>query len=354
MKKVNFLSVHELIADYAMQPIKFNKRRFNKKDYSVDIYYDVLDSLFECDILCLNSKYFRTLWNTPDKVFAFIEDARKRTNKIIWFDDSDSTGVTHFELLPYIDLYLKKQLLRDKQLYTKKYYGDRIFTDFYYDKFGIEDESPYHSKPIDLNLVHKVGLSWHIGLGNMYDTIMPFKTFRYYGYFLYKFPFRSPIGDKSLDIMSRGSINYGRNTVKFHRQKLRDLLNEMKHLKGALDGRVSLLRYRKEMGSSKLVVSPFGWGEIGVRDFDAFIYGAALVKPDMSFMETWPDVFIPGETYQPINWGFDDLEEKIMELINNKSKRIEMAVKGQNAYKNMISESGMESFCNWFIKQIEK
>ncbi len=355
MKRVNFLVPRGLIiVDYSLQPIKFNRRRLKEKGYSVKIYYDTVKELFECDILCINSKYFSKSWKTPEVVFSFINNARKYCNKIVWFDDSDSTGITHFELLPYIDLYLKKQLLKDRKLYTKKYYGDRIFTDFYHNNYGIVDETPYHSKPIDLRFAHKVGLSWHIGLGNMYDSIMPFKTFRHYGYLLYKIPFRDPQRNKDLDIMSRGSINYTRNTVKFHRQELREQLAKINHLNSALEGRVSIRCYKKEMGSAKLVVSPFGWGEIGVRDFDAFIYGAALVKPDMSHMETWPDVFIPGKTYQPISWGFDDLEKNIMALINDDKKRKEIAKNGQNVYKEIISDKGMEFFCDWFVLQIEK
>jgi len=354
LKRVNFLVPRGLIiVDFSLQPIKFNRRKLKEKGYSVKIYYDTVKELFECDILCINSKYFSKSWKTPEVVFSFINNARKYCNKIVWFDDSDSTGITHFELLPYIDLYLKKQLLKDRKLYTKKYYGDRIFTDFYHNNYGIVDETPYHSKPIDLRFAHKVGLSWHIGLGNMYDSIMPFKTFRHYGYFLYKIPFRSPQKERNLDVMSRGSINYARNTVKCHRQILREQLAKINRLSSALDGRVSIRRYRKEMESAKLVVSPFGWGEIGVRDFDAFIYGAALVKPDMSHMETFPCIFISGETYQPVSWGFGDLESVVLDLLHDNKKRLRIAQNGQEAYRESISPKGMEKFCDWFVQQIE-
>ena len=111
-------------------------------------------------------------------------------------------------------------------------------------------------------------------------------------------------------------------------------------------------RYKHEMSNAKVVVSPFGWGEIGVRDFEAFIYGAALIKPDMSHLETWPDIFIPGETYQPIRWDFEDLEQVIDDLLSDSNRRIEIAAAGQKAYKRMISEKGMNVFCDWFIQQI--
>ena len=41
------------------------------------------------------------------------------------------------------------------------------------------------------------------------------------------------------------------------------------------------------MSSAKFGLSPFGWGEIGARDFEIFINGSLLIKPDMSHLETY-------------------------------------------------------------------
>jgi hypothetical protein len=38
--------------------------------------------------------------------------------------------------------------------------------------------------------------------------------------------------------------------------------------------------------------------------------GSLLLKPDMSHVETHPDIFRAGETYVPLRWDFADLEEK--------------------------------------------
>ena len=65
-------------------------------------------------------------------------------NKIIWFDISDSTSVTHFEVMPFIDLYLKKQIFKDKKNYQRKLYGGRIFTDYFHKKYSINDEKNFN------------------------------------------------------------------------------------------------------------------------------------------------------------------------------------------------------------------
>jgi hypothetical protein len=132
-----------------------------------------------------------------------------------------------------------------------------------------------------------------------------------------------------------------------------EILDEMT-LNVATKERVSSSKYRQEMRDSKIVVSPFGWGEIGVRDFECWIYGACLVKPDMSHMETWPDVFVAGETYAPAGWGFKDLKRTIEELLDDGNKRQRIARAGRDAYRQMVSAEGMERFCQWFIQQVER
>ena len=106
------------------------------------------------------------------------------------------------------------------------------------------------------------------------------------------------------------------------------------------------------MSAAKILPSPFGWGELGVRDYEAFIFGAALVKPDMAHMETWPNLFVRGETYQPIDWGFDDLPAVLDDLLANDAGRRRLTANGQQAYRDSISPAGMERFCDWFIRQI--
>ncbi len=357
MKKVNILSLRrDRISEFFLYPLRKNRSLLREKGYDVNIIEKPTEKNLNCDILGLSSKYFSKWWWEPERVFQFIASTRKKTNKIIWFDLSDSTGVTHFELLPEIDLYLKKQLLKDQNLYTKKFYGDRIFSDFYHQKYGVEDEQdPYHSKPLDLKLSHKVALSWHVGLGDMHGDILPGWS-KYFRDFLpprYPNSFASTLVDRPIDFMFRGSRFYSRNTICFHRSKMGEILDQMNHLNRALKGRVSITEYKNEMRKSKTVISPFGWGEIGVRDFEAWIYGACLVKPDMSFMETWPNVFIENETYLPLSWSFESLAERIDEILASPETLLQVAKQGQEQYRKMISPEGMEKFSDWFIQQIE-
>ena len=104
-------------------------------------------------------------------VIGLLKKARAAADRIVWLDDSDSIGVTHFELLPYLDRYLKKQLFKDRSLYAEEFYGGRIFSDFYHRRFQVEDPVPFAQFfPLDPALSEKLGLSWNIGLGYLYRT----------------------------------------------------------------------------------------------------------------------------------------------------------------------------------------
>ncbi len=357
MKKVTILSHRSRIADFTLYPVRKNKKALRESGYDINICYKPDEQTITSDILCLSSVIIRKWWKEPDRVFEFIDYLKKFCNKFIYFDEFDSTSVTHFQLLPHVDLYLKKQLFKDKTLYTKSFYGDRIFTDFYHREFGICDEpSTLQSQPLDLALSHKVNLLWHLGLGDMAGDILPPRLRKIKRYLppSYNVKFVSPDQPRPIDFMFRGTKKYSRNTLSFHRQRMSEILSTITCRKAALLSRVSISEYKREMSRTKLVISPFGAGEIGVRDFEAWIYGAALMKPDMSHMETWPDVFIPGKTYFPIKWGFDNLESGINELIDDKKTRTALASNGQETYRRTISQKGMDAFCSWFVQQIEK
>jgi hypothetical protein len=370
MKTIHFITNKNKIADYLITPVRYNRKALQRRGYKVKIFYKLMKKYLSCDILCLVSKPLLQMLREKDSVckesgptISFIKKARKYSNKIIWMDIADSTGVTHFELLPYIDLYLKKHLLKDKAIYQKELYGGRIFTDFYHKRFGIVDLSPFKQfYPLDTNLAYKVGLSWNMGMGDAYNAFSKMNSFRrlFPGQIpvSYKVPFRSPREKRDLDVFIRATTNLCRETVAFHRQELIRRLNKMLQknntLTGSVKGRLTLKAYREIMKNSKITFGPFGWGELNVREYEALIFGTLLLRPDISYMETWPSIFVARKTYQPYRWDFEDLESNIREFLEDEKRRLEIARNGQDAYQDSISPSGMERFCNWFIQQIEK
>lgn len=386
MKKIHFLANKEAIINYTLAPIRANRKRLRDRGYEIKVFYGVEPRLLECDVLCLISKPTHSIlgdcgpqYQEDGPIVQLLKKARAGCGKVIWMDDSDSTSVTHFELMPYVDLYLKKQVFVDKTLYQAPLYGGRIFSDFYHRAFGIEDETLFDQfYPLDEKDRDKLRVSWNIGLGNMYNAFtwrsLVSRYFPDYFSVDYDVPFIDPAGERPVDMFLRTSANLGRNSVAFHRQEtlrqLTDILERRITISGMIGntvsrpteaskrhlpevgGRLPTKVYRDIMVHTKIAPSPFGWGEIGVRDYEAFIFGAVLLKPDMTHMASWPDIFIPGETYVPVKWGFEDLEAQIDDLLANEKERLRIARNGQEAYRQSISREGHEAFCDWFLGQI--
>ena len=312
-------------------------------------------------------------------LLEYLSEIRSKVRKIIWFDNSDSSSTTNFEVMPFVDIYLKKQILINKSLYNSNFYGGRIFTDFYHKKFKIIDKKDMiNNFPLKKKYENKLKLSWNIGLGNVHNSFDSFyKIIRlFFPLFVmkkYSDKFIEPEKFREIDFFFRGSIKYERNTIKFHREKLfnelKSKLNEKNYVsiignnvfhKNAISpfikkakGKLSNSEYMKIQNNSKISFSPFGWGELGARDYEIILGGSLLIKPRMDHMKTWPNIFIPNKTYVPLEWDFNNLEEIFETYITNHKLRNEIVCNSQEAYKKSISDNGMDKFCHWFIKQIQ-
>ena len=60
-----------------------------------------------------------------------------------------------------------------------------------------------------------------------------------------------------------------------------------------------------------------------------------MIKPDMSYIETWPDVYQPWKTYIPCKYDWSDLEEIVVEVIQNYKKYQDIAVNAFNLVKSV-------------------
>lgn len=87
-----------------------------------------------------------------------------------------------------------------------------------------------------------------------------------------------------------------------------------------------------ELSNSKIVVSPFGWGEVCWRDFEAIACGCLLIKPSMEHLETYPFRYEDGETYVSVRWDLADLEEKCRYYLTHEDARLRIVSNALNAY----------------------
>ncbi len=299
------------------------------------------------DILFLAFHEVGEYWNEQR-----LQYLKSKCRLLVWLDTADSTGSTHFEFMPYIDLYLKKQVLMNTDDYCREIWKGRIFSEYYHNNHGLEDpDSDVSAVPLDPKYKHKLRVSWNIGLSDFFkvsdDKIV--KALRLYlrskefGLNHYFTGGKDGLTNREYDVHYRGSVSDNR-CVGYHRELC---INAIKRLDGKIripnySTVVPKNQYWKEIKHSKIVLSPFGWGEICFRDFEAFAAGSTLVKPDMSHLTTYPDWYIPYETYVPVNWDFEDLEELIEDLLLC-GKFIAIARRAQRLYKGYLEGNDSRS-----------
>ena len=81
-------------------------------------------------------------------------------------------------------------------------------------------------------------------------------------------------------------------------------------------------------------------------------FRAALIKPDMDHLDTWPNLYKKDETYISIPWKIEEWSNAFSEILSDEKKLLDVAKNGQNSYKKICSNVGKIEFCERFIKMI--
>jgi len=328
-----------------LTPLLVNERRLRLLGIRLRIFNGLEADLESCDVLMVNAKYYGKRWNdNTQEILDELSSFAQKVGALLYCDNYDSTAPIRTEVLPIVRYYFKNMLLRDRSLYSQPFYGGRIFTDYYHRCDGIDDNNPQHAEPItDPSLVAKLQLSWNYGLAHY--GLLGGRVAALYGKVpirqLIRLParFTAPSADRPNDISCRLTTNYPRQTIAYHRKRIMSTLSKRVDM-----ARVGRVQFYRELTNSKIVVSPFGWGEFSLRDFEAFLCGALLLKPDMSHLETYPDFYRDGETIVTHHWDLHDLEEKIDGVLDDYDRFVGIARNGQDLYRYYLSVGGKEEF----------
>lgn len=343
-------------------PLHRYQHKLSTRGIQIRIFQNVTEAVYECDLICVDSKFFRHDWSSDQqKIFKQLSTFQEHAERVYWFDTTDSTGTLQSEVLPYVDRYLKNQLLNDRKKYLSPFYGGRIYTEYYHDEMGIEDEEPYQFTRVDRESdLEKIQISWNSALGDYSPNARNVNSvFRKLNWILFdRFPWtrylhhlctwHKPEKKRPNHLITRFGTTYGRNTVEFHRKTVRDILEPYSDFSW-----IPRAEYWREMINSKIVVSPFGMGEICYRDYECFISGSILLKPSMDHLETWPPLYDAFETYVPFHWDFKNVKERIHQILSNPDTYRNVARKAQSRYRRYLNgpESG-QLFVNRFLDVI--
>ena len=125
------------------------------------------------------------------------------------------------------------------------------------------------------------------------------------------------------------------------------MLNNRYHL---VNKRLSHKLYLEELRNSKISVGAFGWGEICYREFEAIKMGAAVIFPNVDYIETWPNIYQDNISYLSYKLDFSNLFEKIELLLQDNKLRASLIENSQNICKSVYTSKGLEYLINFFSK----
>ncbi|MBI4365423.1 MAG: glycosyltransferase family 1 protein [Deltaproteobacteria bacterium] len=308
----------------------------------------------DCDLLIVDSKHF----SGPERgQLSFVQDALQSFGEkvpLIWYDSTDSAGWLVGGVMPLVRRYFKNQLLRDRSAYTRPMYGRRAYTDYYHRIAGVTDSQPEDAPTLsDGRLLDRLRLGWNSGLAD-YSRWGPLRC---ESYRRFRFPalqarrtFSPASKRRRIQLSCRMGISYARDTVAYQRRQLAARLG--KRLKTGKLGRGA---YFAELRDSRLVVSPFGLGEITLKDFEVFLTGGLLVKPDMTHLVTWPDLYRPDETMAAFAWDLSDFEAVIDRYLSDPKRASDVAAAGQDRYLRHVSGGdAMGLFADRFVALVDE
>jgi hypothetical protein len=158
-------------------------------------------------------------------------------------------------------------------------------------------------------------------------------------------PIWQPVGaTRSVVVSGRFSTSYPRSTVEFHRQRMADVLE------GRFDPRkVNRRTYWRELRNARVLLSPFGLGEICHRDFEGLQSGNIVLKPSMEHLETWPPLYESSETYVDVSWDMTDAEDTLDTVLENYDQYTDIAETAQQRYREyLVGDTAAERFVDHF------
>jgi hypothetical protein len=284
------------------------------------------------DVVCFQA------WidQTPEQQRAIVALLREQHPKarVVLFDPCAPTDLRFAAAVgDAVDLYVKKHVLRDLDAYDRPTRGDTNLTQWYGDHFGESLPETHFPLPPGFRAKLVVGPSF---------VTAPYMLPRFFAVS------QAPVGGaRRYDLHARLG---GMGTQGWYEKMRTQAFERVGGLRGVSvtpQTFVGKRAYMRELAQCRMCFSPFGYGEVCWRDYEAVFSGALLVKPDMSHMVTEPDVFVPGETYVPIRWDFADLDEAVATWLADEPGRLRVA---RNAWDAMHRWARS----NAFVDQMER
>ena len=352
----NSLSFHKFF-----YPVRVFKNELREMNLDIEYFSNPLKKGIEdCESLILFDDNYRDFLPIIQKdrktAVGFLQEFLKKFPRIIWFDNSGSSGLLRSYIFPFIAVYAKTQLMRNVDYYLE--YHSTVSPHREYVKKVLRIDDPLKAKePISETDKQKLRISWNTVFKNwnwmnvprldrMIDLIK--KKEYHFSY--------SPVNLRNRGYLIPYRVAYWQKTPTVTwwrtqtREKIEEVLKTNKKYHINPPGRVSKREFNNEIKNSIVTISPFGINEICYRDFECFVNGSLLFKASMEHINTWPDLFIDDVTYISHKWDFSDFAEKLDSILTHPDRYEEIAREGQNRFREVLSDG--HAFAQHFYEMI--
>lgn len=348
--------VNDTIAQAQREPFLYYQKELKKrlnlnvKQYTAETFEEIdqVCRTYDSDIIFLMPSWRESLTNKLlSKAKNIVQNLKidYPNRKLIFIDPFAQVSTNYFPLLPYVDYFLKRQCYQNLETYTKQFVGGSSFTDFLAQSMNLNFNKWYVGSDVPKSELHKIMPGWNLGTARKFKQSLLGKSFLGWR----KLP------PKTIDIFCRLSLGNTNKNEWYSQYRimaveaLNPLVSDYNVAKSGKDNNnlVSPRQYSREIKSSRIVFSPFGWGETCWRDFEAICYDCLLIKPSMSHIATNPHIFIEGETYVSVKWDFSDLEEKCRYYLEHPDETQAIIKNAREVYQQYFQNEE-------FLKIIEK
>ncbi|WP_165073233.1 hypothetical protein [Paludisphaera rhizosphaerae] len=254
--------------------------------------------------------------------------------RIAFMDHLDPIGSPFLEVAEHVDCYVKRQHLADPALYLKDYQGGHPFTHFLAETMGYDLGGWFFASKPGPTFADKLTTSWNLGVTPRYRSRLRVAR-RLRGLWRFR-PFAIHQRFSPMPVPGKK-----REWYEQYRDKAAEILRPLaSRYRMTGTGRVDHRVYLAELCASKVVVSPFGWGEVCFRDYETVVTGGLLVKPNMDHVVTRPNIYKAFETYVPVKWDLSDLVETCEYYLTHPKESMRIIANAQDALTDYYEKGG--------------
>jgi glycosyltransferase involved in cell wall biosynthesis len=310
----------------AWEEFQRNGIRFIESEKDADFYFVGQASILDKKL---------SLQESADNGLRFLKELDK---PFVVFDGQDSSSLMGtWDTIKWFSgiKCIKNVLLKDYSEYSVRHPNGRWFWGNSSDGYALKEES--------ISELNSVLIPGSTNWLNTYGNAFP-----------YQFNKNKKYDVAILIGLSKDNYEHGQNTTDYYNESRLNLFAASKNLKCNVittekTGKLNRNEYLKVLWESKFCVSPFGFGEVNIREIESLMMGTPIIKPDISKVLTHPNIFGEGLSVT-CKHDYSDLVEIVDTLLPDYDKIAEPMIKNQ--YESYQKQSSAETLVSRTIRDI--